>query len=111
MAFTPSIIPAGVITLRGFEEDGIHKQSQGIESYIELKHDNLLQANQGVVWQMPIHLQLLSIWIKTVVVPTQAAEIDFSTNLVISGGNFASFLTLNLLDQRIDTDKDRKSVV
>jgi hypothetical protein len=104
MAFTPSTIPAGTITLKGFQEDGIHKQAQGIESYIQLTNYNLLQADQGVVWELPMYFQVLSIWVKTVAVPTQTAKIDFSTNLVISGNNFTPLLTLNLLDQQIDTN-------
>jgi hypothetical protein len=104
MAFTPSTIPAGTVTLKGFQEDGIHKQSQGIDSYIQLINYNLLQADQGVVWEVPVYFELLSIWIKTVSVPNQSAKIEFSTNLVISGDNFTPLLTLNLLDQQVDTN-------
>ncbi|NCQ84144.1 MAG: hypothetical protein GPJ00_06350 [Microcystis aeruginosa W13-18] len=104
MAITPSIIPAGQVVLRGFQEDNIFRNAQGIEFYVQLTNYNLLQANQGVVWEIPIYFELLSIWIKTVTVPNQNAKIDFSTNLVISGDNFTPLLTLNLLDQQIDTN-------
>jgi hypothetical protein len=104
MAIAPSIIPAGQVVLRGFQEDNIFKNAQGVESLIQLTNYNLLAANQGVVWEIPVYFELLSIWVKTVSIPTSNAKIDFSTNLVISGDNFTPLLTLNLLDQQVDTN-------
>ncbi|MCA2621226.1 MULTISPECIES: hypothetical protein [unclassified Microcystis] len=103
MAITPSIIPAGQVTLRGYQENNIFRQAQGIESYIQLSNFNLLVANQGVVWEIPVNFEVLSIWVKTANIPTQSSKIDFLSNIVISGDNFSPTLTLNLQAQQIDS--------
>ncbi len=102
MSYIPSIIPVGPVSLRGYQEYNIFKNAQGLEEYLQLSNFNLLAANQGVVWHLPVNFEVLSVWVKTVSIPTQSSKIDFSTNIVISGDNFSPALTLNLQAQQID---------
>ena len=62
MNLRPSIIPAGNVALRGFEQDGIYHQSAGIQSYIELASYAYIAANGSVNFVLPTSLRLISLW-------------------------------------------------
>jgi hypothetical protein len=103
MSFTPSIIPAGPVILRGYQENNIFRQAQGIEAYQQLINYNVLQANQGVTWELPIDFELMAIWVKTVTVPNSTAKVDLSIDSLIASNNFTTIISLNLQAKQIDS--------
>jgi hypothetical protein len=63
MTLRPSIIPAGNVALRGFEQDGIYQQSAGIQNYYQLVSNAYIAANgTGVTFLLPDSLELISLW-------------------------------------------------
>lgn len=100
---SPSIIPAGNIVLKGFEENNIYKHAAGIETYTHLTNYNLLPANKGVTWELPINLKIESIWVKASTPPLASSKLDILINSVIAGNTFASLISLLLEPKRIDT--------
>ncbi|CAO5058572.1 DUF2808 domain-containing protein [Microcystis aeruginosa] len=100
---SPSIIPAGNIVLKGFEENSVHKHAAGIETYTHLTNYNLLPANKGVIWELPINLQIESIWVKTSTTLSASSKLDILINSVIVGTSFTSLISLLLEPKRIDT--------
>jgi hypothetical protein len=107
MAFLPSTIPAGQVTLRGFEEDGIHKHSEGISSYQQLVNRNNLAANEEIFWELPISFQLFSVWLKTSTglnETEQSAKADILINSLFLGGEFFPLITFNLSEKQIDSE-------
>jgi len=103
MAFSPSTIPAGQVTLRGFEKDGIHRHSEGIGSYQQLVNRNNLAANEEIFWELPISFQLLSIWLKAGAVPNESAKADILINSLVLGDGFFPLITFNLREKQIDS--------
>ena len=103
MSFLPSIIPAGQVTLRGYQENEIYRHAQGIEAYQQLVNYNILTANKAVVWELPIHFELQSIWVKTVQLPGETDKVDLSINSLIAGEGFTTIVTLNLKSKQIDS--------
>lgn len=104
MAFSPSTIPAGQVTLRGFEENGIHKHSEGISSYQQLVNRNNLEANEEIFWELPISFQLFSIWLKAGAVPNESAKADILINSLVLGDGFFPLITFNLSEKQIDSE-------
>lgn len=103
MTFEPSIIPAGQVVLRGYQENNIFRHAQGVESYQQLINYNVLQANQGVTWELPIDFELLSIWVKTVTLANSTAKVDLSINSLIASNSFTNVVSLNLQAKQIDS--------
>ncbi|TRV02909.1 MAG: hypothetical protein EWV41_19750 [Microcystis wesenbergii Mw_MB_S_20031200_S109] len=103
MSYLPSIIPAGQISLRGYQENNIFRHAQGIESYHQLVNYNFLEANRGVVWELPIDFELMSIWVKTVTPATTTDKIDLSVSSFIAGDNFTSLISFNLQARQVDS--------
>lgn len=103
MSFLPSIIPAGQVTLRGYQENNIFRHAQGVEAYQQLINYNVLQANQGVTWELPIDFELLSIWVKTVTLANSTAKVDLSINSLIASNSFTNVVSLNLQAKQIDS--------
>jgi hypothetical protein len=104
MVFSPSTIPAGQVTLRGFEENGIHKHAEGISSYQQLVNRNNLAANEEIFWELPISFQLLSIWLKAGSVPNELAKADILINSLALGDGFFPLITFNLSEKQIDSE-------
>lgn len=102
MAFELSSIPAGQVTLRGFEENGLHKQAQGIETFQQLANSNNLLANQEIIWEIPVNFQLISIWLKLVEVPSELATSTILINLLGSNNNFIEAIAFNLKAKQLD---------
>lgn len=102
MSFLPSIIPAGQVSLRGYQENQIYRHAQGIESYQQLVNYNVLEANKSVTWELPIHFELQSIWVKTIQIPSSADKVELSINSLIAGEGFTNIITLNLQNKQID---------
>jgi hypothetical protein len=104
MAFSPSTIPAGQVTLRGFEKDGIHNHSEGTSSYQQLVNRNNLAANEEIFWELPISFQLLSIWLKAGAIPNESAKADILINSLVLGNGFFPLITFNLSEKQIDSE-------
>lgn len=102
MSFLPSIIPAGQVTLRGYQENQIYRHAQGIESYQQLVNYTTLEAGRSVTWELPIHFELQSIWVKTLQLPGVSDKVELSINSLIAGEGFTNIITLNLQSRQID---------
>lgn len=86
MTLRPSIIPAGNVALRGFEQDGIYQQSSGIQNYYQLVSNSYIAANGAeVTFLLPDSLELISLWAASVNNPINL-ETDIIT-LTISDMN------------------------
>jgi len=102
VSFQLSTIPAGQVTLRGFEENGLHKHAQGIETFQQLANSNNLLANQEIIWEIPINFQLMSIWMKLVEVPSELAKSTILINSLGSNNNFVEAIAFNLKAKQLD---------
>ena len=103
MSYAPSTIPAGQISLKGYQENNIFRHAQGIEAYHQLINYTSLPANRGVVWELPFDFEIASIWVKCTAVPSESAKIDFSVSTLIAGSAFSTLISLNLKARQIDT--------
>lgn len=104
MSHQPSTIPAGQVSLRGYQENNIFRHAQGIEAYHQLINYTSLPANRGVVWELPFDFEIVSIWTKCTAAPSESAKIDFSVSTVIAGSAFSTLISLNLKAMQIDDD-------
>lgn len=77
----PSVMPAGNVILKSFESEGIHRHSDPIENYYPLLYRGTLAANNKVFFDIPKHLQILSILIAS------NAIIDAGSNIILSINN------------------------
>lgn len=102
MSHQPSTIPAGQVSLRGYQENNIFRHAQGIEAYYQLINYTSLPANRGVVWELPFDFEIDSIWVKCATVPPESAKIDFSVSTVIAGSAFSTLISLNLKARQVD---------
>ena len=104
MSHSPSTIPAGQISLKGYQENNIFRHAQGIEAYHQLINYTSLPANRGVVWELLFDFEIESIWVKCAAVPSESAKIDFSVSTTIAGSPFSSLISLNLKSKQIDSN-------
>lgn len=104
MSFIPSTIPAGQVSLRGYQQNNIFRHAQGIEPYQQLVNYNILAANKSVTWELPIYFELQSIWIKTLELPGASDKVELSINSLIAGEGFTNIITLNLQARQIDSN-------
>lgn len=103
MSYQPSTIPAGQVSLRGYQENNIFRHAQGIEAYYQLINYTPLPANRGVVWELPFDFEIASIWVKCTTASLESAKIDFSVSTVIAGSAFSALISLNLEPRQIDS--------
>ena len=80
----PSTIQAGTTVLRSYEESGIQRHSRPIEDYYPLIYRGTITANQKVFFNIPTHLQILSILM--------------SSSSVINSGSYIQLTLRNLTD-------------
>ena len=102
MNFAPSIIPAGSITLRGYQENQIYRHAMGVEAYQQLVNYNGLAANKEVAWELPMNFQLQSIWIKCSQLPSETDKVDLLVNSLLARNEFTAIITFNLKAKQID---------
>lgn len=98
----PSTIPAGNIVLKGFEQDGVYRQSQGIESYHTLSQNGFLPAGASLTFVLPANLQILSIWFLPTDLQTITSQHHINFYLSSSVGiGYASWLELPALPLKV----------
>jgi hypothetical protein len=96
MTLRPSIIPAGNVALRGFEQDGIYHQSAGIQSYYQLVSNAFIAANgAGVTFLLPNSLELISLWASSVNNPINLETDIISLTINDTNNNYQNTLDLS----------------
>lgn len=78
MPFKSSVMPAGSVVLRSFESDGIHRHSDPIKNYYPLLYRGTLAANNKVFFDIPKHLQILSILIASDAIINAGSNVTLS---------------------------------
>ena len=89
----PSTILAGTTVLKSYEENGVHRHSRPIDDYYPLIYRGTLSANQKVFFNIPTHLQILSILIASTATINAGSNIKLTLRNLTDNATF--IVTIN----------------
>jgi hypothetical protein len=84
----PSTIQAGTTVLKSYEDNGIQRHSRPIEDYYPLIYRGNLSANQKVFFNIPVHLQVLSILISSTAVISAESYIQITLRDTVDNATY-----------------------